>query len=177
MYQPSYKAIQIAAQVILQLCLNAGIGYHTIVLNNTNSDITTGLKWAALYQILTVTTSFTGKLAIIAFLLQIRGLQEHRPWFFWTLAVLLILINLADIGTMLGQCKPVRKWWDLQTPGTCQPGQKYNDSYSFFQGSMLYPCFLDTMLYRLANVIIQSSTPWLTHFWLHIQSFFCGSCK
>ena len=130
------KAIQIVAQIVLQLAVSNGIGYHTADALRMGKDIVSGLKWAAIYQILTVASSAVGKLAIMAFLMQIRGLQNHRPWFFWILGALLIGVNVADIGTMLGQCQPVRKWWDLNAKGTCDPGKVANERYSWFQGGV-----------------------------------------
>lgn len=132
------QAIQLTAQIILQLSLNTGIGRHRSALSY--HEATEALKWAAVFQILAVASSVTGKLAIMGFLVQIRGLRERRPWFFWTLGILLIAINVVDFGTMLGQCRPMRKIWDSEIQGTCEPGRKVNEIYSFFQAGMLSTC-------------------------------------
>lgn len=136
------QAIQLTAQIILQLSLNTGIGRHRSALSY--HEATEALKWAAVFQILAVASSVTGKLAIMGFLVQIRGLRERRPWFFWTLGILLIAINVVDFGTMLGQCRPMRKIWDSEIQGTCEPGRKVNEIYSFFQAG--FNAFSDALL-------------------------------
>ncbi|KUM66226.1 hypothetical protein ACN42_g803 [Penicillium freii] len=76
-----------------------------------------------------------GKLAILAFLLQIRGRNERKPWFLIILGVLIGAINTTVLGTILGQCIPMNKLWDNSVEGTCNSGRKVNQNYSFFQAS------------------------------------------
>ena len=125
------QAIQLTAQIVLQIAIQTGIGKHTSTLSH--DAVSRALKWSAVFQILVVASSVTGKLAIMAFLVQLRGLHERRPWFFWTLGLLLIVVNVVDFATMLGQCRPMSKIWDAQVPGTCEPGRKANEIYSYFQ--------------------------------------------
>lgn len=80
----------------------------------------------------------TGKLAILAFLVQIRGRHEKKPWLLITLGVLIAAINIAVLGTILGQCQPMPKLWDDEIEGTCDPGRKLNQNYSFFQASQFH---------------------------------------
>ncbi|KAJ5976111.1 hypothetical protein N7481_009818 [Penicillium waksmanii] len=39
------------------------------------------------------------------------------------------------MGTILGQCLPMEKLWNDALPGSCYPGRKMNQNYSFFQAS------------------------------------------
>lgn len=115
--------------------MDSGIGYHSSSI--PQSDIPAGIKWASVFQVLSVASSVTGKFSIMAFLDQIRGIQGRRPYGFWILGALLVAINASDFGTMLGQCQPMRKLWDSNVPGTCDRGRQVNQLYSYFQASML----------------------------------------
>ena len=141
----STKVIQLTAQIILQLAVNAGIGHNSSTLSK--QDVIIGLKWATVFQVLAVASSVTGKFAIMAFLVQIRGIQDTRPWMSWLLGFLLVAINASDFGTMLGQCKPIQKSWDADVPGTCEPGDRINLNYSYFQASMFFFFFFFGSLY------------------------------
>ncbi|KAF4761028.1 hypothetical protein HAV15_005372 [Penicillium sp. str.  len=126
-------ATETIAQVFLQLSVNAGMGRH---LNDLlKSQIVTALHWSWVFQLLAITASMLGKLAILAFLVQIRGRHEKKPWFLIILGFLIGAINTTVLGTILGQCKPMNKLWDDSVEGTCNPGRKVNQNYSFFQAS------------------------------------------
>lgn len=99
------------------------------------SQIVTALHWSWVFQLLAITASMLGKLAILAFLVQIRGRHEKKPWFLIILGFLIGAINTTVLGTILGQCKPMNKLWDDSVEGTCNPGRKVNQNYSFFQAS------------------------------------------
>lgn len=99
-------------------------------------QIVAALKWGWVYQLLAIGASMLGKLAIMAFLMQIRGRHERRPWPMMVLGGLIIAVNIAVMGTILGQCKPMVKLWDDNLDGTCDPGRKLNQNYSFFQASL-----------------------------------------
>lgn len=109
------------------------MGHHISELQA--SQIVTALKWGWVYQLLAIAASVVGKLAIIAFLLQIRGRHDKKPWFLWITGALILAINITVFGTILGQCKPVMKLWNDALPGTCDPGRKLNQNYSYFQAS------------------------------------------
>ena len=100
-----------------------------------DEDIVTTLKWSWVFQLLLIATSCFGKIAIVMFLIQIRGVHDRKPWFLGTLGVLILIVNIIVFGTILGQCDPVQKLWDDSLPGTCDPGRKRNQDYSFFQAS------------------------------------------
>ncbi|CAI7607540.1 unnamed protein product [Penicillium glandicola] len=130
------------AQVFLQFSVNAGMGHHLEELSD--SQIVTALHWSWVFQLLAIAASMLGKLAILAFLVQIRGRHEKKPWFLIILGVLIGAINIAVLGTILGQCKPMYKLWDDSVEGTCHPGRKINQNYSFFQAS--FNSFTDALL-------------------------------
>jgi H+/Cl- antiporter ClcA len=119
--------------VILQLSVNGGMGQHLKDLSKEQRVV--ALKWSWAFQLLAITASMLGKLAILAFLVQIRGRHEKKPWFLIVLGVLIGAINIAVLGTILGQCQPMHKLWDDDVVGTCDAGRKLNQNYSFFQAS------------------------------------------
>lgn len=103
--------------------------------NLESEDIVAALKWGWVYQLLAIGASMLGKLAIMAFLMQIRGRHEGRPWPMMILGGLIIAVNISVMGTILGQCQPMSKLWDDSLDGTCDPGRRLNQNYSFFQAS------------------------------------------
>ncbi|KAJ5332775.1 hypothetical protein MYU51_009099 [Penicillium brevicompactum] len=135
-------ATETTAQVFLQLSVNAGMGQHISALSD--DGIVLALKWSWVFQLLAIAASMLGKLAILAFLVQIRGRHEKKPWLLIVLGVLIGAINIAVLGTILGQCQPMHKLWDDSVEGTCDPGRKINQNYSFFQAS--FNSFTDAVL-------------------------------
>lgn len=127
------QATEITAQVFLQFSVNAGMGHHLDDLSDPQR--VTALHWSWVFQLLAIAASMLGKLAILAFLIQIRGRHEKKPWFLIITGVFIGIINIAVLGTILGQCKPMHKLWDDSVEGTCDPGRKMNQNYSFFQAS------------------------------------------
>jgi hypothetical protein len=101
----------------------------------SDRSIVLALKWSWVFQLLAIAASMLGKLAILAFLVQIRGRHEKKPWLLIALGVLIGAVNITVIGTILGQCQPMHKLWDDSAEGTCDPGRKINQNYSFFQAS------------------------------------------
>lgn len=102
-------------------------------------DIVSALRLGWVYQLLAIAGSTLGKLAILALLIQIRGWRDKKPWGLLILGVLIAAVNIAVMGTILGQCKPMAKLWDDNLPGSCDPGRKLNQNYSFFQASTCSP--------------------------------------
>ena len=109
------------------------MGSHTTDLEYL--DEVRALKWGWVFQVLAIAASMLGKLAILAFLMQVRGRHATKPWALIILGFLIFAINVTVIGTILGQCTPMQKLWDDALPGTCDPGRKMNQDYSFFQAS------------------------------------------
>lgn len=139
------QAIQVIAQIALQLSVNSGMGHHMHTLDGPN--IVSALRWGWVYQLLAIAASTLGKLAILAFLVQIRGWQEKKPWALLILGALIAAVNIAVLGTILGQCQPMAKLWDDSLDGACDPGRENNQNYSFFQASGLSSPFTLSQFY------------------------------
>lgn len=101
----------------------------------SHDQIVAALKWGWVFQLLAIAASMLGKLAIMAFLIQIRGRHKSKPWLLIVLGVLIAAVNITVMGTILGQCQPMEKLWDNSIEGTCVPGREVNQNYSFFQAS------------------------------------------
>lgn len=74
-----------------------------------------------------------GKVAIIAFLIQIRGPHDPTPWFLWFIGVTSCLANFTTIVLIVAQCDPVAKLYDDTLPGSC-PNRELNEHFAYFQG-------------------------------------------
>lgn len=109
------------------------MGQH--VTDLATPHLVTALKWGWVFQLLAIAASMLGKLAILAFLVQIRGLNTKKPWLLIIMGVLIAAVNITVLGTILGQCQPMAKLWDDGIEGTCNPGRLLNQNYSFFQAS------------------------------------------
>lgn len=109
------------------------MGQHLDALDG--GQIVSALRLGWVYQLLAIAASTMGKLAILALLIQIRGTRDKKPWGLIILGILIGAVNIAVMGTILGQCKPMAKLWDDGLEGTCDPGRKLNQNYSFFQAS------------------------------------------
>ncbi|KAL3470361.1 hypothetical protein BJX99DRAFT_50999 [Aspergillus californicus] len=132
---------ELVAQIFLQLSVNAGMGQHIDSLSHAAQ--VRALHWSWVFQLLAIAASMLGKVAIIAFLVQIRGRHERKPWFLFSVAAAVLAVNITVLGTILGQCMPMAKLWDDDLPGSCG-GRVVNQNYSFFQGS--FNSFLDALL-------------------------------
>lgn len=105
----------------------------------------------------------------------IRGRHEKRPWLLIILAILISAVNITVLGTILGQCKPMAKLWDDTLEGTCDPGRKLNQNYSFFQASEY--TLLIPELYGADIGACQASIPSLMRFSRRIRFTFSGAFK
>lgn len=150
-----FQIVGVSAQIFLQLSVENGMGQHMADLMEEPQRLVRSLKWSWAFQLvrkiqiprrlsisltssidiqLAIASSVIGKLAIIAFLLAIRGHQSRKPWFLWSVAISIIAINAAVWGTILNQCSPVAKLWDISIPGECN-NRLLNQNYSYFQAS------------------------------------------
>lgn len=102
------------------------------------AQLVAALHWSWVFQLLAIVASMLGKIAILIFLIQVRGRHNSKPWPLIVLGVLILAVNITVLGTILGQCKPMAKLWNDNLPGSCDPGRKINQNYSFFQASMRF---------------------------------------
>lgn len=113
-----------------------GIGAHVHGLRP--QDIVVAMRTSWINMVSAIIAIVTGKLAIIAFLDQIRGRHKGRPWFLWFIGASNIVVNITVVITIFLQCSPVEKIWDDSIPGECG-GRSFNMKYAYFQGSTSRP--------------------------------------
>lgn len=142
---------------MLQLAVTAGLGRRGPSPLSPSRESTI-LRLQFIFQLLHVASITFGKLAVVSFFLVVRGLRAARPWLLVGLAGCVVVFNVADEGTMLAQCRPLRLVWTAttamagtgsssgggdaagQTTGTpvaaagCR-GRRVNMDYSYFQGA------------------------------------------
>ena len=98
----------------------AGYGKHMQYL--TMEEIFEALKWNYLATPLLVFSIAASKTSICLFLLRVleRTRVKFKRVFCYGMIGLLTIIAIPSAGYALGQCQPVSKLWDPNTPGRCQ---------------------------------------------------------
>lgn len=147
------KFIAVIGQLCISTAVAYGIGKHIGILPHENIDHS--LKWVWIGQILFVACMALGKVAIIAFLLQIRGPHDPRlgPVLLWAIAISNLILNGMTIIFILLQCDPVAKLWDRDLPGSC-PGLARNQTFAFFSGSTWYHLLSYSCIEGLTELLI-----------------------
>ena len=98
----------------------AGYGRHLIYL--LPGDVIEALKWNFLATALLVFSLAASKISICLFLLRVLA-QTHvrfKRSFPHGIIILLTTIAIPSAGYALGQCQPVREFWNPATPGQCK---------------------------------------------------------
>lgn len=108
-----------------------GLGYHAQDLRHADVVVALRASWAS--QLTGIAAAVTGKLSIIAFLNQIRGRHQGRPWFLYFVGASNVVVNAIVVVFILLQCTPLEKLWDERIPGDCKL-RALNNHYAYFQG-------------------------------------------
>ena len=107
------------AGVFSLLGFRYGFGKH--MYNIRPDHIPIGLHYYILQVYFHPTAMFFIKLSVALFLLQLGGLKRWmRRALIWTIAFLCVSTLLVII-VLCVQCRPIRKNWDINAPGTCLP--------------------------------------------------------
>ena len=145
------QVVSCVSQVAFVVAVLNGLGAHQDTLSPL--QIVTSLHSAWISMILGIVSIAVGKLAIIAFLEQLRGRHGGRSAVLWFLGISNVILNsvcwtinscsmsFADhveqiaIVLICIQCSPIDKLWDSRIQGKCT-FMKVNQKFAFFQGSM-----------------------------------------
>jgi len=98
-----------------------GTGHHTVAL--APETLARALKLSTANQILCPVTTSLSKLGVLCFFDRI--LKQSGRWYRVTISVtfgLVFVIMLAQVLITFVNCRPFRKTWEPQTPGTCAIG-------------------------------------------------------
>ncbi|KAL4802465.1 hypothetical protein BDV18DRAFT_163868 [Aspergillus unguis] len=114
----------VVCSALAQVAVHYGLGMHISDIADQN-DRTNAAKYTVLAPNFSVISSATGKLAVAFFLLRLLG-QSARPWhrwFLYILSALSIAWNTFAVIAIIGFCRPAKKIWEPDTPGSCFPLQ------------------------------------------------------
>ncbi|KAF2686891.1 hypothetical protein K458DRAFT_363270 [Lentithecium fluviatile CBS 122367] len=115
--------------ILIQIEVNLGLGKHIKNLNNGERDALDILKYNTFFQMVNVLCTLVTKISISFYILRIRDDKRVR----WTLATLMTFMTLATIAVILVlslSCRPLRKLWEPELPGSCLPlTTVYNVAY------------------------------------------------
>lgn len=117
--------------------MHYGLGEHlSYLVENSPQNIAKNQLYQWIFTTFAIIAISTGKLAILAFILQIEGTAVNgtRRWVLWIFAASNIIVNVIILPIIWVQCTPTKKIWDDSVPGNCA-GRARNQMYGYFQGS------------------------------------------
>jgi hypothetical protein len=136
----AYQILALIATVFLSISVRFGLGDHlTALLANAPENIAKNQLHQWIFTTFAIVAISTGKLTIIAFILQIEGSTLHglRKLILWVFAASNIIVNVIILPIIWTQCAPTAKMWNNSLPGNCA-GRLRNQLYGYFQGSKKY---------------------------------------
>ncbi len=125
------------ATVFLTVSVEFGLGDHIEdLLNHSPQSIIVNQLYEWLFNTCIIIGIALGKLAIIAFILQIEGASSKsgRNRVLYIFAALNIVVNIIIIPIVWVYCTPSANLWDDSLSGNCG-GRMRNQLYGYLQGS------------------------------------------
>lgn len=108
---------------VLEICqYNDGWGRHAYYLLQTpqsQAKYIEALKFSYIDQTLLIISIFFVKASIGIFLLRIFGTKRVWHWVIYSIIGLLFFTTVFSAAMTLGQCRPAKKIWNPNIPGTC----------------------------------------------------------
>ncbi|KAL5342738.1 hypothetical protein BJX70DRAFT_394579 [Aspergillus crustosus] len=113
-------ASAITCSALAQVAVSYGLGRHIADITNP-SDQTQAIKYTVIAPNFSVVSTTTGKISVAIFLLRLMGPSATigQRWFLYILTVVSIAWNLLAIVAIIGFCRPAKKIWMPETPGSC----------------------------------------------------------
>lgn len=125
----------ITGQILQTIAAASGLGNHAVLLSPRQEYI--ALKWSFFGQVPLVNGIGFGKLAVIAFLLQIQDRRYPRKrWLLYFVGVSGCVVNLITIILLLLQCYPMERQWKEMSRGACPHFLRTRNS-GYLSASML----------------------------------------
>lgn len=112
--------VQICAFVstaLCQLAVDNGSGRHMGFLTKEQQEKT--IFWVIVGISPGVLSLALPKFAVVSLLSKLLNPHKYHRWFLWFLATVCVLSMFVVIGTLLGQCQPMRSQWDFDVEGSC----------------------------------------------------------
>ena len=83
----------------------------------------------------------------VSFLRILEGSQaQYKRAFLYSVAVLVLAVNVALVATLFTQCSPVSRVWDPNTKGSCW-GPNVERDVMYWQGGQLLSCLKVDIFY------------------------------
>lgn len=131
------QVLALLATIFLTISVLFGLGEHLADLLEKDSElINKNQFYQWIFTTFAIAAIALGKIAIIAFILQIEGSTTlgRRKWVLYFFAASNIVVNIIILPIIWVQCTPTAKMWDESLPGNCE-GRLRNQLYGYFQGS------------------------------------------
>lgn len=126
-----------------------GFGRHIYYL--TEEEATQSIRWSFIVAPFAYFFLVFGRVSFAVSLIILIGTNKWRRWFLYLLILGQFVVNLVMAGVGIGNCNPVHKAWDRDTPGTClDPRIRRYTGYT--QG--VFNIFTDLVLAILPAVVI-----------------------
>lgn len=106
--------------VLVSVGVRHGYGLHLEDIIDPN-ERELALKFTYISPAPSILASTAGKISMVLFLLRLLGhsaKRRHR-WFLFSVAAVMVALNIFTIGIIVGQCSPVEKSWKPWTYGKC----------------------------------------------------------
>ncbi|KAL4953942.1 hypothetical protein BDW69DRAFT_183996 [Aspergillus filifer] len=110
----------IICSALAQVGVSYGLGKHMADITDP-IDQENALKYTVIAPNFSVVSTTTGKISVSIFLLRLMGQSAKcwQRWFLYILNSISIVWNALAIVAIIGFCRPAKKIWHPETPGSC----------------------------------------------------------
>ncbi|PYI32667.1 hypothetical protein BP00DRAFT_471895 [Aspergillus indologenus CBS 114.80] len=127
------QALAIGNSVFLTIAARWGLGTHMAALSEER--IMYAVKWVYLCEFFSILSPGIGRIAYASLLMSLVPPVRWRTRLLWTIIWIQFAVDIATVVVSFAQCRPMKKFWDSQTPGSCWPATVQRDM-GYFQGSV-----------------------------------------
>ncbi|KAL3475963.1 hypothetical protein BJX99DRAFT_151052 [Aspergillus californicus] len=113
-------ASAIVCSALAEVAVHYGLGQHTTDIADL-SHRTQAVKYTVIAPNFSVISTTTGKISVTIFLLRLMGASAgtFQRWFLYILTLVSVIMNVLAIIAIIGFCRPAKKIWIPDTPGSC----------------------------------------------------------
>ncbi|KAL4936042.1 hypothetical protein BDV06DRAFT_228249 [Aspergillus oleicola] len=110
----------IVCSALAQVGVSYGLGKHISDIPDPG-DQKNAIKYTVIAPNFSVVSTTTGKISVAIFLFRLMGQSAKlwQKWFLYILTVVSIAWNVLAIIVIIGFCRPAKKIWIPDTPGSC----------------------------------------------------------
>ncbi|KAF9891655.1 hypothetical protein FE257_003667 [Aspergillus nanangensis] len=113
-------ASALVCSALAEVAVHYGLGMHMNDIADLDSR-TQAVKYTVIAPNFSVVSTTTGKISVAILLLRLMGQSATWPrrWFLYILTVISIVWNTLAVIVIIGFCRPAKKIWLPETPGSC----------------------------------------------------------